>query len=122
MDRGPWWITVHGVAKSQTRLSDSHVHFYFFLGPLCRWSQPLHTLPSTRGDVTGARGFCTPAVVSSPACPPVSACLTSHPQRPTILPPILRRPPRNLRQNTLQPIQNQGINHYRGHISVSAVN
>ena len=22
MDRGVWWITVHGVAKSQTRLSD----------------------------------------------------------------------------------------------------
>ena len=22
MDRGAWWITVHGVAKSQTRLSD----------------------------------------------------------------------------------------------------
>ena len=23
MDRGAWWATVHGVAKSQTRLSDS---------------------------------------------------------------------------------------------------
>ena len=23
MDRGGWWDTVHGVAKSQTRLSDS---------------------------------------------------------------------------------------------------
>ena len=22
MDRGAWWATVHGVAKSQTRLSD----------------------------------------------------------------------------------------------------
>jgi len=22
MDRGAWWVTVHGVAKSQTRLSD----------------------------------------------------------------------------------------------------
>ena len=27
MDRGAWWATVHGVAKSQTRLSD----FTFFL-------------------------------------------------------------------------------------------
>ena len=30
MDRGAWWATVHGVAKSQTRLSDFtftfHVH------------------------------------------------------------------------------------------------
>ena len=24
MDRGAWWATVHGVAKSQTRLSDFH--------------------------------------------------------------------------------------------------
>ena len=27
MDRGAWWATVHGVTKSQTRLSDSHFHF-----------------------------------------------------------------------------------------------
>ena len=30
MDRGAWWATVHGVAKSQTRLSDlahtTHTH------------------------------------------------------------------------------------------------
>ena len=26
MDRGAWQATVHGVAKSQTQLSDSHVH------------------------------------------------------------------------------------------------
>ena len=26
MDRGAWWATVHGVAKSQTQLSDSHFH------------------------------------------------------------------------------------------------
>ena len=26
MDRGAWWATVHGVAKSQTRLSDSLTH------------------------------------------------------------------------------------------------
>ena len=29
MDRGAWWATVHGVAKSQTRLSD--FTFTFFL-------------------------------------------------------------------------------------------
>ena len=27
MDRGDWWATVHGVAKSQTRLS-SHTHIF----------------------------------------------------------------------------------------------
>ena len=26
MDRGAWWAMVHGVAKSQTRLSDQHLH------------------------------------------------------------------------------------------------
>ena len=25
MDRGVWWATVHGVAKSQTQLSDQHI-------------------------------------------------------------------------------------------------
>ena len=27
MDRGAWWATVHGVTKSQTRLSNSHFRF-----------------------------------------------------------------------------------------------
>ena len=26
MDRGAWWATVHKIAKSQTRLRDSHTH------------------------------------------------------------------------------------------------
>ena len=26
MDRGAWWATVHGVAKSRTQLSDYHTH------------------------------------------------------------------------------------------------
>ena len=29
MDGGPWWATVHGVVKSQTRLSDFTFTFYF---------------------------------------------------------------------------------------------
>ena len=28
MDRGAWWATVHGVAKSQTQLSDFHFHMF----------------------------------------------------------------------------------------------
>ena len=28
VDRGAWWATVHGVTKSQTRLSDFPVHFH----------------------------------------------------------------------------------------------
>ena len=31
MDRGPWWATVHGVAKSRTRLSDFAFTFHFSL-------------------------------------------------------------------------------------------
>ena len=27
MDRGAWWATVHGVAKSLTGLSNEHFHF-----------------------------------------------------------------------------------------------
>ena len=26
MDRGGWWATVHGVVKSWTRMSDSHIY------------------------------------------------------------------------------------------------
>ena len=29
MDRGAWLATVHGVAKSQTRLSNHHTHYYY---------------------------------------------------------------------------------------------
>ena len=27
MDKGVWWATLHGIAKSWTRLSDKHFHF-----------------------------------------------------------------------------------------------
>ena len=30
MDRGAWWVTVHGVAKSQTRLKQLHRHTRIF--------------------------------------------------------------------------------------------
>ena len=29
MDGGPWWATVHGVAKSRTQLSDFTLTFHF---------------------------------------------------------------------------------------------
>ena len=32
MDRGAWQVTVHGVAKSQTQLSDSAQHSPHFRG------------------------------------------------------------------------------------------
>ena len=33
MDRGAWRATVHGVAKSQTRLSNSHTHTHTHTHP-----------------------------------------------------------------------------------------
>ena len=30
MDKGPWWATVHGVAKSRTRLSNFTFTFHFY--------------------------------------------------------------------------------------------
>ena len=30
MDRGAWQVTVHGVSKSQTRLSDFHIYIYLY--------------------------------------------------------------------------------------------
>ena len=33
MDRGAWWATIHGVTKSQTRLSDYHPHTRIFRYP-----------------------------------------------------------------------------------------
>ena len=47
MDRGAWWVTVHGVAQSWTRLSDFHFHF---LQHTSRILQLLfkETLPSTQ--------------------------------------------------------------------------
>ena len=35
MDREAWWATVHGVAKSQTRLSDFTFTFFFLLDEIC---------------------------------------------------------------------------------------
>ena len=37
MDRGAWWVTVHGVAKSRTRLSDFHFTHWKMRGRV-EWS------------------------------------------------------------------------------------
>ena len=54
MNRGACWATVHGVEKSQTRLSDYHVHFtfqYSCLGnPMDRgaWYAAVHGVTKSR--------------------------------------------------------------------------
>ena len=40
MDRGNWWATVHGVAKSWTRLSDCHTHWLYLAGAILRRREP----------------------------------------------------------------------------------
>ena len=55
MDRGVWWVRVHGVTKSQTRLSDSYTHIH--IGTPCgstSYILVLHT-PQIQGD----RSSCT---------------------------------------------------------------
>ena len=42
--RGIWWATVHGVAKSWTQLSNQHTNVYIFLSPPA--SQPARRQPS----------------------------------------------------------------------------
>ena len=36
MERGTWWAIVHGGAKSWTRWSDWHFHFFTLMAPVCK--------------------------------------------------------------------------------------
>ena len=45
MDRGAWWATVHGVSKSQTRLSDPHFHTLTFARFTRRYFVPGADMP-----------------------------------------------------------------------------
>ena len=53
MDRGPWWATVHRVAKSRTRLTD----FTFFLKGLKTGFKHNRTTAQGRGSGDGRRGL-----------------------------------------------------------------
>ena len=50
MDGGAWWATIHGVAKSQTQLSNQNIHtprdqqFYFQISTQKTWNQRLRHL------------------------------------------------------------------------------
>ena len=48
MDRGTWWATVHGVAKSQTQLNNSHN-----LHPYSVQHMPPFTLAKARALLSG---------------------------------------------------------------------
>ena len=57
MDRGAWWAAVHGVPKSQTRLSDFTFTFHFHA--LEKEMQPTPVFlpgePQGRGSLVGCR-------------------------------------------------------------------
>ena len=56
MDRGAWWATVHGVAKSQTRLNDFHT---LIIAGLFGEMHPPHTdsEPSQKAGVPRMQGW-----------------------------------------------------------------
>ena len=61
MDGGSWWATVHGVAKSQTRLSDS-LSLFTFMHWRRKWQPTPVFLPGkspARGSLVGCRLWVT---------------------------------------------------------------
>ena len=54
MDRGAWWATVHGVTKSQTRLSDEH-----FYASVIMLNQVTSDHPMENPKNYGAKGVCS---------------------------------------------------------------
>ena len=57
MDRGAWWVAVHGVAKSWTRLSDFTFTFYFHAleKEMATHSSVLARESQGRGSLVGCR-------------------------------------------------------------------
>ena len=75
MEKGTWWATVHGVAKSWTWLSDSH--FHFFQGKICKIDTEGKgeqcrgrkvTLMTTKGKKSVLQPHTSPWVSTDDAC------------------------------------------------------
>ena len=75
MDRGAWWATVHGVAKSHTRLSDSQHSPLTSLGNVT--GGPIPALLSSLPRENRVRAWCPPTVLSTSACSRVPTLLHS---------------------------------------------
>ena len=67
MDRGAWWATIHGAAKSQTQLSDFTFTFHF------------HALEKEMATHSSALAWRIPGVVSLVGC-----CLWAHTESDTL--------------------------------------
>ena len=61
MDGGAWWATVHGVAKSRTRLNDFTFHLFFLS---CHFPGQSSEGPYAWGCVQAGRG--PPVLVPNP--------------------------------------------------------
>ena len=77
MDREAWWATVHGVAKSQTRLSDlitywlfnhRRLHFLKFPqvvgNPMEPWGATVHGVAKSQTRVSNNKKECVSATAS----------------------------------------------------------
>ena len=76
MDRGAWWATVHGVTKSQTRLSDSTTslalnHSELKAPTVCPYEENIHSLllPASLREGDQASVHCPSGHFSRPALP-----------------------------------------------------
>ena len=55
MDGGAWWAAVHGVAKSQTQLSNFTFHFHALKKEMATHSSVLAWRIPERGSLVGCR-------------------------------------------------------------------
>ena len=58
MDRGACWATVHGTAKSETQLSDSHIHLNLHSCLVAKSCLVANSLPSHRGRPNSYSAVC----------------------------------------------------------------
>ena len=74
MDRGAWWATVHGVAKSRTRLSDFTFTFHFPLSVRSHSSPVMSSIPTVPQTISSEmftpRILLLPGIFSLKEVPP----------------------------------------------------
>ena len=58
MDRGAWWLIVHGVAKSRLLLSTQHTHAQYWLEPNSCFQAGLHAQDGVYSTLSQSLTFC----------------------------------------------------------------
>ena len=85
-DRGTWWATVHGVAKSRTRLSDLTLNFsaclfswfWLFTTPWTTARQAPLSMECSRQEYRSGMPFLSPGDLSDPRINPSLLCLLNR--------------------------------------------